>query len=1004
VAIGLTVADAFLRLHVDGATLRRDVARDVEQGATPAGARFGKLFRASAITALAGIGAAIGIGVIAADQATKFQAAMKRIQTQAGATAKDVGVLSEQVLHLASTRAQQGPQELAAALYHLKSVGLDNVNAMKALRTASDLAAVGGADLESTTNALAGAWRTGIRGATNFGQAAATVNAIIGAGNMTLSDFVSAIGTGILPAAKTWGLGLSQVGSALALMTDEGQNAAEAATRLRMTFALLGAPSATAAKQLAQIGITGLQLGQAMRSPGGLIAAVQLLKDHLDKSGLSATQAAALLARAFGGGRSSATILGLINNLDVLKKKQDQVNSSMGKYGAAVAAQRATAEAQFHRLLAILQVGMIRLGNIILPVLTSIAGWFVNTGVPAVMTFWDAFVSPAATRAIAVLRTAVSILTSGHLPTTARSAAQPSSAAMRFSPGRVIPAISPAITGALRQSPGRTAAQILPPVTAQASGWERVLQTIHGWLVAIGGYVAHTLWPWWSKIWAGPVGQFIRAQLAPALRDVWSFLRQVWAATVAVWKAWAPILGPALKAFLIFLAVNLATAAAGLRLIAWVLAHVVGPAFTIFGKLSGNIVANLRGSWRNLTSWLGTAWRIAMRILRVALADLLGFILGAFAAILHGAARAFGWIPGIGGQLRKAAGQFDTFRRNVTNSILGIKDHTVTVGVAFRAAQSGRGQGPALAKPRVAQGGKMRGPGGPTGDQIPAWLSDQEWVVRASSSRLYGDEAMQAVNEGRAFIAYAGGGRRGLSVRTALPSARAINAGVLAGLNNMAQSNALGILAALGMVGGPGGGGAPGGATHAAIPYLESLWVAAGGPRSLAHLMAAIAMAESGGNARAFNPSGASGLWQILGAVNPADQPFLFNPMVNAREAVLKWRTQGLGAWVTYTSGAYRAYYNRGGRVRAFGDGGWLTEPVRGVGMRSGAPYAFAERGQPEYVGGGPMGGDAMGRLLGKLDRLIKAVEAAPQRTAGGMAEALNRAGRRSAYSAAYGG
>jgi hypothetical protein len=43
---------------------------------------------------------------------------------------------------------------------------------MKALKQASDLAAVGNANLEDTTNALAGAWRTGIKGAKNFHQAA----------------------------------------------------------------------------------------------------------------------------------------------------------------------------------------------------------------------------------------------------------------------------------------------------------------------------------------------------------------------------------------------------------------------------------------------------------------------------------------------------------------------------------------------------------------------------------------------------------------------------------------------------------------------------------------------------------------------------------------------------------------------------------------------------------------------------------------------------------------
>jgi len=89
---------------------------------------------------------------------------------------------------------------------------------------------------------------------------------------------------------------------------------------------------------------------------------------------------------------------------------------------------------------------------------------------------------------------------------------------------------------------------------------------------------------------------------------------------------------------------------------------------------------------------------------------------------------------------------------------------------------------------------------------------------------------------------------------------------------------------------------------------LEELWENAGGSAALAPVMAAIAMAESSGNPNAYNASGASGLWQILGAVNPSDQSQLFNPIVNAKEAVLKYQTQGLDAWVTYTSGAYKQF------------------------------------------------------------------------------------------------
>jgi len=48
-----------------------------------------------------------------------------------------------------------------------------------------------------------------------------------------------------------------------------------------------------------------------------------------------------------------------------------------------------------------------------------------------------------------------------------------------------------------------------------------------------------------------------------------------------------------------------------------------------------------------------------------------------------------------------------------------------------------------------AGGGAVRGPGTATSDSIPAWLSNNEWVMRAKAVRKYGSGFMRAVNEGR---------------------------------------------------------------------------------------------------------------------------------------------------------------------------------------------------------------------------------------------------------------
>lgn len=342
---------------------------------------FGKVAAGAAVGVLA-LGAAAATTVV---MANTFNNVMKTIQTQAGGSAKDVKTLTTAVLGMKDV--QQGPDQLAEALYHLKSVGLDNTQAMVDLKQASDLAAVGGSNLEATTNALAGAWRSGIAGAQTFAMAAGTVNAIIGAGNMKMTDFVSAIGTGILPAAKTFGVSLSQIGASLALMTDEGVPATDAATRLKMSLSLLAAPSSVASKQLATIGLTGLQLANEMRSPAGLVGTIGLLKTALDKSGLSLSQQAILLSKAFGGGRSSSAILTMVNNYSTLQKKLVQIQSTSGNLAAAEAAQQATMSAQIKIFESNVQSAAISIGEKLIPVTTQFFSFVNESGLPLLARF-----------------------------------------------------------------------------------------------------------------------------------------------------------------------------------------------------------------------------------------------------------------------------------------------------------------------------------------------------------------------------------------------------------------------------------------------------------------------------------------------------------------------------------------------------------------------------------------------------------------------------------------
>lgn len=91
---------------------------------------------------------------------------------------------------------------------------------------------------------------------------------------------------------------------------------------------------------------------------------------------------------------------------------------------------------------------------------------------------------------------------------------------------------------------------------------------------------------------------------------------------------------------------------------------------------------------------------------------------------------------------------------------------------------------------------------------------------------------------------------------------------------------------------------------------LQSLWVQAGGSKAKAPIMAAIALAESGGRVNAVSPPNTNGtidrgLWQINsvhGSLSTLD------PLANAKAAVKIESTQGLKAWTTYSSGAYKKF------------------------------------------------------------------------------------------------
>lgn len=314
---------------------------------------------------VAGATAGVGLGIASVKMAMSFQQQMEMIHTQAGATQAEVQSMSKAILGL-STQTGTGANDLAAALFHLESAGFRGATATNALRIAAEGAKVGNANLVDVTNALDAVLVAGGKDAQDMSGSMGMLNAVVGAGDMTMQDLADAMGTGILANAHNFGVGLKDVGAALAVFGDNNIRGSAAAVLLRQALYGIGAPTAASSKALKSLGLTSLDLAQTMRSQG-LLAALTELKQHLDTSGLTATQQADVISKAFGGKKGSTGILVLLDQLTRLQQKEKNVGDGAGAFGADWAATTQTVSYQWGQFLTDLQTAGITIGSALLP-------------------------------------------------------------------------------------------------------------------------------------------------------------------------------------------------------------------------------------------------------------------------------------------------------------------------------------------------------------------------------------------------------------------------------------------------------------------------------------------------------------------------------------------------------------------------------------------------------------------------------------------------------------
>jgi TP901 family phage tail tape measure protein len=338
------------------------------------------------------------------------------------------------------------------------------------------------------------------------------------------------------------------------------------------------------------------------------------------------------------------------------------------------------------------------------------------------------------------------------------------------------------------------------------------------------------------------------------------------------------------------------------------------------------------------------------------------FVLDVFGNIIKGAAKLFGWVPGIGGQLRGAARQFQNFRDTVNKALGGVSGHTVSVPVSFRTV------GGTKVFTR-AQGGAIDGVGTETSDSNLVLMSKGEHVWTAKEvKRAGGHQAVmglrKAAKEGK-LPAFANGGTLGAHF-TGIPSYKTVSSAMGKAVRAEIDANKKGLFnllpqamaaSASGFI---GGGKAPsGGANHWRSVVVQMLNMV-GQSTGLVNTVLRRMQQESGGNPNIVNKWDSNwkaghpsvGLMQVIGPTFRAyagkylhTGPFLYGTSVNPQANIY--------SSFKYALSRYGSLSNAFNRAGGYDNGGWLPKGLSLAYNGTGAPERIRNQQQEASLGGG---------------------------------------------------
>lgn len=334
-------------------------ARTSLGGAATAGAIASRGFRGAGGGVLVG---ALGLGAAVA-QTVAFDKAMRNVNSIAQLSEQQFKALGKSVLDLAGKTAQ-APKTLAEGLYDLVSSGFDAKDSLHILQASAKAATAGLTDTATSTKAVAAVLNAYKIPASQAGKVSDLLFQTVNRGVISFEQLASNIGT-VLPVASSLGVGLDQVGAALATMTKQGIGPEESVVRLQGAMTKFIKPSETMAEALKKVGV---ESGEQLIRQRGLQGAIEAVAGATDGSKAS-------FAKLFPDVRAMQGALALTGkNARGAKEDLAAMRDSAGATGKALEQQSKSLSYQWNSLKAQASALSITVGSRLVPALGSALG------------------------------------------------------------------------------------------------------------------------------------------------------------------------------------------------------------------------------------------------------------------------------------------------------------------------------------------------------------------------------------------------------------------------------------------------------------------------------------------------------------------------------------------------------------------------------------------------------------------------------------------------------